>query len=216
MLKPFLEVQRLKATLIAKGFDEPTAQAISEKAEREINNAMETALNDAMDKGIAAGVEKDSADFINELIIRPTPGAFELNTDSGNTDFSTPPFPNLGNLLKNAKPIKDGSGVYKVIPVGGASKKPPIASNIFDAQKAISAQRAEEARKQYQKVIPERSKGGQVQFRTATSKQSANDHWVIPAKNKNFADDLRAINTGLEDSLRDIVESIIKDYEDNF
>jgi hypothetical protein len=210
MANVFLEIERLKSSLRSKGLSEDTIQKIAANAEREITKLYDVKMSEAIDQAVQVGVEKDSADFINEL--RPKPGAFELTTDSGNMDFSTPKYPMLPWLLKNAKPMKDGSGVFKVIPVGAEGKKPSIANNIFDAHKAIAAERAEDAKAQYKKTAPKNS----VAFRTATSKQSASDHWVMPAKEKDFTEDLRGINEGLKESLEDAVMQIIRDYEEGF
>lgn len=214
MINLHLEIERLKASLRSRGLDEDTVEVLSQRAEQDILAALEEQLANAMDLAIQSGVQKDSADFINE--IRPRPGAFMLETESGNTDFSEPPFPMLDKLLANgAKPMKDGSGVYKVIPVGKPSNnsKPPIHTNIFDAQKAISAERYENAVAQYNKVAPKSSK---VNFRTATSKQSRSTQWVLPAKEKDFTEDIKEINNMLDQNHDDLIMKIIRDYEENF
>ncbi|CAN5950523.1 unnamed protein product [Sphagnum jensenii] len=90
----------------------------------------------------------------------------EVRTESGNLEFTEPPFPMLDRLLQNAKPIKDGSGVYKVIPVGSTGNdRPKVSTNIYDAAKQINAERIENAKRQYQSIIPGKKN---VQFRTAT------------------------------------------------
>jgi hypothetical protein len=214
MINVFLEIESLKATLKSRGLDDNIVQVIAQKAEVEIALALKQRMDDAMELAIQSGVQKDSADFINDL--RPRPDAFILETQSGNTDFSDPPYPMLDRLLANgAKPMKDGSGVYKIIPVGAPSKQPqkPIHTNIFDAQKAISAERYEQAVKQYSKIAP---KGSKVEFRTATSKQSRNTQWVLPAKEKDFTADLQEINSTLEESHDDVIQSIIQSYKENF
>lgn len=214
MVNVFLEIEKLKTSLRAQGYDEDTVDAIAEKAEVEISMALREQLDSAMDVAIQSGVDKDSADFINEL--RPRPDAFILETQSGITDFSDPPYPMLDALLsRGAKPMKDGSGVYKVIPVGSPSKQPkaPIHANIFDTQKAISAERYANALAQYNKIKPKDSK---VNFRTVTSKQSRDTQWVQPEKKKDFTEDLISINNMLGESHDDIIRGIIKSYEENF
>lgn len=214
MINIFLEIERLRASLRTRGLDEDTINSIVAKAETEINLALKEKMDSAMDSAIQAGVEKDSANFINEL--RPRPDAFQLDTESGITDFSEPPYPMLDKLLATgAKPMKDGSGVYKTIPVGAPSKQPkkPIQNNIFDAQKAIAAERYATAAAQYNKVIP---KGSKVQFRTATSKQNRETQWVLPEKQKDFTQELQEINDGLQQSHDEIVAGIIRSFEENF
>lgn len=214
MVNLFLEIERLKSTLRSRGIEEDFVDSIAAKASAEIQMAVRERLDSAMDLAIQSGVQKDSAEFINEL--RPRPDAFMLETESGITDFTEPPLPMLDKLLaKGAKPMKDGSGVYKVIPVGKDSnrQKPPIHTNIFDAQKAISAERYETAVKQYNKVIP---KGSKVEFRTATSKQNRATQWVLPEKPKDFTEDLAEINTMLSQEYDDLVLGIIRSYEEGF
>lgn len=212
MVNVFLEIERLKAHLRSRGIEEEHVDIIASKANDEINLAIRDRLDAAMDLAVQSGVQKDSADFINEL--RPRPDAFMLETESGITDFTEPPLPMLDKLLaKGAKPMKDGSGVYKVIPVGKPSTqtKPPIHSNIFDAQKAISAERYESAIAQYNRVAPKNSK---VNFRTATSKQNRATQWVLPEKPKDFTEDLAEINSMLSREYDDLVLGIIRSYEE--
>lgn len=211
MVNKYFELERLKSTLQSRGLEDKMIAIIISKAEAEIDSAASDLMSEAMDKAITMGVEKDSADFINQL--RPSATAFHLETQSGSTDFSDPPFPMLPRLLQNAKPIKDGSGVYKVIPVGGRGKpKPSIASNIFDAQKAVQAARAESAKQQYNTVTP----SGSVKFRTATSKQDPSTSWVMPAKEKDFSEGLSEINANLEEEIGNIVLDVIRNYEESF
>jgi hypothetical protein len=213
MVNLFLEIQKLKAILSSKGLDEEVINGIVEKAELEISNALKEKLNEALDRAVESGVQKDSADFINDL--RPRPDAFIIDTGSGKTDFTEPPFPMLDRLLANgAKPMKDRSGVYKVIPVGAKNKpKNPIHTNIVDAQKAIMAQRHEEHANMYKNMAP---KGSKVEFRTASSKQDRNSNWVMPEKIKNFTEELNDINSSLEISRDQIILDIIRSYEDGF
>ena len=214
MVNIHLELQRLRASLQSRGFSDGQVESILAKAESEINMKLKEALDSAVDSAVEAGVQKDSADFINDL--RPAPGAFQLETESGITDFSTPPYPMLDKLLAHgAKPMSDGSGVYKVIPVGAPSKQPraKISSNIFDSQKAISAERYENALAQYNKIRPS---GSKVEFRTATSKQSRGSQWVLPAKDKDFTSDLKEINNMLAADYDNVVLDIIRNYEESF
>lgn len=214
MLNIFLEINRLKDVLRAKGIEEEFVEEIASKAETEISLALREIMDSGVEMAVQSGVQKDSSDFINSL--RPRPDAFVLDTDSGITDFSEPPMPMLDRLLsKGAKPLKDGSGVYKIIPVGGdgGQKRPPIQNNIFDAQKAIAAERYATALAQYNKIKP---KGSKVEFRTATSKQNRATQWVQPAKEKDFTEDLKEINNLLAESHDDVIYRIIRSYEEGF
>ena len=212
MANIFFELDRLKYILENKGIDSDTVQLILQKASADIRNAMEQQAEAGMQLAIEKGVEKRSPEFINELKLNAI--SMQLTTDSGNMDFSEPPFPMLPRLLQGAKPMKDGSGVYKIIPVGAKSNnRPKVSSNIYDAWKQINAERAEAARAQRDRVTPKDSKG---KFRTATSKQNANTQWVQPAKDKDFTESVQSINKELNSSLQDIIRDIIKDYEESF
>ncbi len=214
MRNVFLEVERLKSSLRSKGLEESAVNGIAAKAMNEINLALQARLDSAMDLAIQSGVQKKSADFINEL--RPRYDAFELETESGRTDFTEPPMPMLDKLLASgAKPMKDGSGVYKVIPVGkpGNRSRTPLYANIFDTQKGIAAERYENAIAQYNKVAP---KGSKVNFRTATSKQNRATQWAQPAKERDFTEDLADINKMLDSEHDDIIMGIIRSFEESF
>lgn len=213
MINFHFEIAQLRERLSNSGLDPEVVETLVSKAENEILTALSSAMDQALERAVQAGVEKDSKDFINEL--RPRPDAFILETESSRTDFSDPPYPMLDRLLSGAKPMKDGSGVYKIIPVGATSTKPKpkIHTNIFDAQKALMAQRAEEAKEQYQRIIPKGSKG-EPAFRTATSKQNRNTQWVMPEKEKDFAPLMEELNQDLSKTHDEIVREIIKNYED--
>ena len=211
MVNKYFELDRLRSALQSRGLEASAINIIMLKAESEIDQASSSVMTAAMDEAVSRGVELESADFINQL--KPNYGAFTLETESGNMDFSESPFPMLPRLLQGASPIKDGSGVYKVIPIGGKSTpKPSIASNIFDAHKAISATRAEAARKQYNGMAPT----GSVQFRTASSKQDSSKDWVMPAKSKDFTDSMKSINDSVEQQMNDIILDVVRNYEEQF
>jgi hypothetical protein len=159
-----------------------------------------------MEQAVQVGIEKESADFINQLRLDTL--NFQVTTESGDLNFSEPPKPMLPFLLKNAKPMKDGSGVFKKIPVGKSDTKPSFAKNIIDEQHRISAERAEAARARARSVAPT---GSQI-FKTATSKQDPNTQWVQPAKEKDFTSEVKEINQGLQNSLDDSIRDIITEY----
>jgi hypothetical protein len=207
------ELEKLRVTLRNKGLDGRTIDVIVSKAKREISDAFKEQGESAMQLAIEAGVEQRSPEFINEL--RIDPANMEIATDSGNVEFTDPPYPMLNSLLTNAKPMKDGSGVYKVIPVGATgNEKPKVSTNIYDAAKQINAERAENAKRQYNAISP---KGrGTTQFRTATSKQDPNSQWVRPAKTKDFSNDMASINKELSDTMESKIRDIVRSYEEGF
>ena len=211
MINLFFELDRLHVTLLEKGVDYETVDRIVEKAHQEINERLEEYGEQALASAVGAGVSKRSPEFINELHFDVNMG--EVTTDSGRMDFSKPPSPMLPHLLKNAKPMKNGSGVYKVIPIGKQGPRQKVSVSIVDTQKRICAERAEKASNQELSMAPV---GSKVTFRTATSKQNPMEKWVQPAQEKNFTSDLREINTDLEQNLEGIIRDIILSYIDMF
>ncbi len=212
MINVFLELQRLKSFLLSKGLHEEIVESIVREAQDEISLELSRVLDNALEQAVEAGVEKRSIEFINE--IRPRPDAFILETESNTTNFSRPPKPMLDALLSNAKPKKDGTGVYKVIPVGGEPKTPrqPMYASIFDAQKAEIVKRKEAAIAASRARAPK----GSVVFRTASSSQDRSTQWVLPAKEADFTDILSNINSNLQLERDNIVMSIIRKYEDMY
>jgi len=213
MANILFELEKLRVTLRNKGLDARTVETIVTKAGREISEAFEDQGDSAMQLAIEAGVSQRSPEFINELQLDPN--SMELRTESGNLEFTDPPYPMLSKLLQNAKPMKDGSGVYKIIPVGKSSDtRPPVSTNIYDAMKKVNAERMENARRQYSAIVPGGSRA--TQFRTATSKQDANTQWVKPAKTKDFSGEIKAINKELADTMEEKIRDILRSYEEGF
>jgi len=213
MTNIFLELEKLRALLHNKGMDARTIEIIVSKARREILDAFEEQGASAMELAVEEGISQHSADFINELQIDSVNMC--IDTESGNLEFSEPPYPMLDRLLQNAKPMKDGSGVYKIIPIGSTgNERPKVSTNIYDAAKQINAERAENAKRQYQAINP---KGrGTVEFRTATSKQDPNQQWVRPAKTKDFTGSMAEINKELADTMEVKIRDIIRSFEEGF
>ncbi len=206
----FFELDRLRDHLKIRGVDDQTINIIISRARSEIEAAVSARGQKAIDEAVEVGAQKESADFINQL--RFDTLNFEVVTESGQLNFDEPPRPMLPFLLKNAKPIKDGSGVYKVVPVGKPSVKPSFATNIVDEQRRISAERMENAKARARVIAPV---GSQI-FKTATSKQDPQQKWVQPAKEKDFTEEVEAINQNLRSSLDDTIRDIIRTYEDMY
>jgi hypothetical protein len=199
-----LHLDVLKDHLRSHGHDDYTADAIVEKAKRDIDDFIYKKMQQAISAAVDVGANKGSADFINE--IRPSEDAFELETESGRTDFSLPPYPNLNNLLKNPKVANDGS-LYKVIPVGAPSTR-QMSKSIFDAARSMDVERKEQAAAQTR--TPKSTK---TVFRVASSKQDSTQKWVLPAKEMDFTDDLNQINAELRDTIEAKVMEIINSYK---
>jgi hypothetical protein len=168
-------------------------------------------MKEAMEKAIQAGMEKRSIKFIDEL--KPLPGAFAIGTSTNRMDYSEPPFPMLPKLLQGGKLNKDGSGIYKIIPVGKPGKREKISDSLSDIDKAIFVKRLEESKVQYNKIVPD---GSKQNFKTASSKQNPQTQWIRPAKEADFTQTVFNINDELESELKQVIDQVINDYESNF
>lgn len=203
-----LQLQPLKDYLRSRGLSAFEVDAIVQQAMQDIEDQMSHKQDEAIDRLVDTGMQKGSVDFINDL--RPSDEDFVLETESGRTDFSLPPYPNLKNLLKNPKVAKDGTQ-YKVIPVGAPSAPKTMAKSIFDVTRSMDVERKENAAAQSK--VPA---GTKTSFRTATSKQDSTTKWVLPAKKMDFTDDLNQVNSELRESVESIVASVIKSYKGNY
>ncbi len=210
MVNIFFELDALRNYLTTRGVDATTIESVVNRVHREIETVVNQYGQNAVDEAVQIGAQKESADFINQVHFDTF--HHEITTDSGQLNFDEPPRPMMPYLLKNAKPMKDGSGVYKVIPVGKPSKKPSFATNIQDAQKRISTERIENAKAQARQIAPA---GSQI-FRTVTSKQDSSTQWVQPAKEKDFTQEVMDINQNLRNSLSNAINDIIDSYREMY
>jgi hypothetical protein len=228
-----------------KNLSESMINSICDDVAREINYTTTDILADAMSQAVNIGAEVKSIDFIEELrAVRAGPG-FHIDTQSGRTDFSEPPFPMLPRLLKNAKVAKDGS-LYKVIPMKakttGSSGRTAITTeaamqNINTARQIAKEQRKDDTKtatadpikgmdtfaamqainSSKQKTSRSYSSTGAVTgFRTASSKQDQTAKWVHPGTNANLSEGLREINMNLNDTIDRAILDIIRSYEDSY
>ena len=235
MLNVTDEVNNLKLTLSMDGVPFYIIDGIEKEVRREIATRTYDALDDAIQKAQEAGEDYRAEDFINELTAVKIGDSFRIGTDSGKTDFSTPPFPMLPKLLKNAKIAKDGSR-YKVIPM---VKKGTIGLTTESAMGDLNRARADmKSMRGHKKLDPtdrgesfiglynkQRSSGrttaekkhtgkGAVDFRTASSKQDANTQWVHPGRNADMTDTLESINNSLFDEVQFIIKDVISRYKE--
>ena len=194
-----------------------------------IMDALESAMQQAEEKGEDYRIE----DFIDELVAVKIGDSFKITTDSGNTDFSTPPFPMLPKLLKNAKIAQDGSQ-YKVIPL---KQKGTVGLTTESALGDLNRARREmrsvrghknrdpsdkgetfmdmytKQRSTHKTAKQRQAVHSRVDFRTVSSKQDPNTSWVHPGKNANMGDTLRKINDELQQEVHEIIQSIVEEYE---
>lgn len=184
------------------GLDRRAIDAILRQAESDMEIVLGRLHEEAMQKVAQLAIERRCPEIINN--IHPAPGSFELRSDGADFTFYQPPKEMLNFLLKNAKPMKDGSGVYKVIPIGKESSPSNISSDIFSAQKAYAAKQLE--------ALQSRKTGGKIDFKTATSKQNASTQWVIPARKVDVNEEIAQINEQLRLEAEEEIQRIVDFY----
>lgn len=242
MISPEFELERLRLSLRARGYSEPYIEAVVMNASREISQAVSEALAGAVEEAASTGMDMDADAFVSELRAVASDNNFYITTDSGNLDFSEPPFPMMASLLKNPKVAKDGS-LYKVIPMGDKpmTQKEKF-SSLTDVQQSINnaRQSAQDAVAQNgpkdvtsgamhfsgafaaQKTAQRndtlrkntRTKTGRdgIRFRTVSSKQDPSKQWVQPAKDKDMTPAVNDINMRLRETVENLVTSIVQRY----
>lgn len=241
MINPQFEIDRLKQDLLFGGYDHRDIDVIINNVHNDVNAAIANAVVEAMSEASRIGSELGVDEFASQLKAVRMGSTYQIVTESGKTDFSTPAYPMLPNLLKNAKHAKDGS-MYKVIPIRERAKL----TNVFDAQRNIDESRkimVEQAQADIQSGVSvikhanafsglasaqqyinrkneikknQAAKGGQVQFRTASSKQNPSTMWVRPPKDRNLTTILVDINRKLEDDIQSSVLAIVGAYQAEF
>jgi len=207
MVNIFFELDDLRHYLTTRGVDSDTVEAIVDSAHREIEATVELHGEEALQQAVEIGAQKESADFINRVQFNSF--HHEIMTNNGQLNFDEPPRPMMPYLLKNAKPMRDGSGVYKVVPVGKSGTKPSFAKNIQDEQRRISAERIEKAKARARSIAP----AGSQAYRTVTSKQDPTTQWVQPAKEKDFSGEVSDINQNLRLTISNAINDIIDSYK---
>lgn len=238
MINPDFEIDRFRHNLLFNGYDQRDAAVIVNNAHDDVNNAISELVVDAISEATNTAENLGIRDFSQQVKAVKSGGTYIITTESGRTDFSTEEKQMLYSLLKNAKRAKDGS-LYKRIPIKKSGLK-----NIFDAQidmaekrkammdsvkKEIAAGESTirsagtfsglSAAKQFidrKQQLQRQSNDGEVEFRTASSKQNPSTIWVQPPKEKDMTMILMEINRKLEDNIQQTVVSIIKSYEEQF
>ena len=132
MINPDTEIDRLKNRLTHAGFSQGDIDRVVSAVRGEIDSIIFDLVDEAMIEATQIGESLGVPEFVDELKAMRRGSTYNITTDSGRTDFSTPPFPMLPGLLKNARPAKDGS-LYKRIPITQRTKQDKqVQTNIFD------------------------------------------------------------------------------------
>lgn len=220
-------IQQLKFRLSSAGVEageiDYLVNEIMERAKGILDNTLEAGVSLAVEEANSMGAK----DFLKEISIKPTMGGFEITSDSGRSDFSSPPFPMLDKLLARGKTAKDGS-TYRVIPIGAPSIKQPqqqkdISSGLHNASltknkgsltdMAASMAGAFGIGAKKITIQTPSSPGKEVAFRTATSKQDRNSQWVIPARSADMSPALSNINHMMMSDIERAISNAIDNME---
>ncbi len=231
MINPQSRLSQLRNTLLFKGFSDEDAGQLVDAAAHEINQSLIDLAFDVMASVQQAGLASKAKTFIDDLMLDISPVDISVRTQSGRTDYSSPPYSMLPSLLKNAKVAKDGS-LYKVIPL---KEKSISAGGLIEAQIALStinnAKREALKEQAAQGTMPsvstgataaaqaffdrrKQSQSSTVKFRTVSSKQNPATQWVNPGKSADFAIEIHNANSELQQMAANIVDSIISKYEE--
>ena len=235
MLNVTDEINNLKLTLSMNRVPRDVIEKVETEARLEIAIRTYGALDDAMQMAQEAGEDYRAEDFVKQITAIKIGDGFRIGTDSGNTDFSTAPFPMLPKLLKSAKVAKDGSR-YKVIPMvkkgtigltteramGDLNRAREEMRSMKGSKKLDPSDRGESFISMYNKqrssgrtIAEKKHEGkGAVDFRTASSKQDANIKWVHPGNNADMTGTLRKINDDLFNEVQFIIKDVIGKYRE--
>jgi hypothetical protein len=168
--------------------------------------------------------------FLSDVVVRPSHRGFEIDTSSGNHDFSRQEFPMLSRLLAGGKTSKDGS-TYRVIPMG-SSNKSQTTKTIKNIQSAIDGMRGVDEFRSLTDAVTnmasyfnsgarvlqnagQRSPVGRdrVNFKTASSKQDPSKSWVIPKMEADMTPIISEINAMMAADIEKAIDSAIAEHE---
>ena len=200
-----VELDKFRQDMRLRGRPENIISVIVDEVKKEIVQQVDTIVDTHMDEAKSEGIAKGVDDFVQQLRATRFGSDYKIVTDSGQTDFTVPPFPMLPKLLKNAKVAKDGS-LYKVIPVKQKKRKKSVST--VDIMRQINETR----RADKQAKEAEKNSAGEVNFRTASSKQDMNKQWVHPGKEGDMTQKLRDINARMGLAIDRIIEETIEKH----
>ena len=195
------EIQMFKQDLMMSGLEDDYISVLVVDLRRELREGIESIVDYGRQQAEEIGAQFDSEQFLKELNVSKFGDMYVIDTISGRTDFSVPPFQMLPHLLKNGKIAKDGS-IYKVIPVK-QNNEPRNTQNVMKSMNNARTVARDKRRAE---------RNGNVNFRVASSKQDPNSKWVHPGFKRDFTDMLRQIN----DDMNYQVESFIRDTIDKY
>lgn len=137
MIDPMAEVERLKHNLRLAGIPFDQIEEIGDLARQDIDDSIFDIVNEYLDQARDVVSALGGQELANQLRYIKRGPQFVITTESGITDFSTPPFPMLPSLLKNPDISKKGD-LYKVIPLTKHHK--PKLTSVFDVYRDRNAE----------------------------------------------------------------------------
>jgi hypothetical protein len=233
------ELSNMRQRLRVEGYDSTDIEDIVAGATQLISEGITDVISDALNRAQQVGESMGAYDFLAQMRVINTGSSFAVTTDSGELDFSEPPFPMLPHLLKTAKTAKDGSQ-YKRIPIqknkgqrsvpastaqaaermrsSQETARAEILENVGQTADALAMPRAfaDASTVNRPKGKKERYRnntpGGPVEFATASSKQDASTKWVIPEKNMDMTAAIADINSDLNRAIDEVIINITQNY----
>jgi hypothetical protein len=244
MLDAKQEIDRLRSSLKFKGFTDTIIDEICREASIEIGAATSDILSDAMAEAYSLGKDIGSADLIEEIRAVRSGSSFEIIADSG-SDYSEPPFPMIPKILKGAKGA-NSSPLPKQMPEKVKADKSRSSKaisvtldaaykNINDVRKQAKLKRDEMKKNKTLKTnldpmaIPTTmaSMYSINSNRKASASRIKNEIYIEkavdspntnpnPKKSTDIQSPLNNINTRINESIDQAIDSIIRRYEDMF
>lgn len=230
----YIEVDRLRSSLVYAGMDNNQANDICDLASESIVEMLADLVSGFVDQALSYAIDIGADEFVNDIQIIPDAhGLYKISTHSGNMDYSRERKEMLPNLLKNSKVSKSGNR-YKVIPMGDKNKTAHSMFSVLQAKQDIIDETRQAIREQarnkslgitrdlragvYQKLDRPTSQphSEDVEFRTASDKQNPGTSWVIPEKDADMTSYINELNQQLiqqaTESITDIIESYRSEY----
>jgi len=222
------KIHGVRSMLQSRGVDDQVIDRIIESINRSVQSAMAAALESNISYAAQKAEEMRASGFLSDIVVRPSHRGFEIDTYSGNHDFSRQEFPMLSRLLAGGKTAKDGS-TYRVIPMGAGKASPN--KTIKNIQSSIDGIRGvDEFRSLTEAVtnmamsfnsgsrqLASNSASGasrsQINFKTASSKQDPARQWVIPKMEADMTPVINEINAMMAADIERAIDSAIAEHE---
>lgn len=196
------EIMSFEQDMLMSGVDRDSVNVLVRDLRIELKDGIDNIVDYGLQQAEEAGIQMNADDFIKELGVSKFGSMYQVGTWSGKTDFTVPPFRMLPSLLRNAKIAKDGS-LYKAIPVK-QSTGPKTTENVMATMNKGRTVARDKKRAE---------KGGNVNFRIASSKQDPNTKWVHPGFKRDMTDTLRQINEDMNQQIDQFVRDTFYKYK---